>query len=43
MTVLLGLLGFVLVLDISALTGWAPSTRDGHDWHRADAAEVPRR
>jgi len=34
MLVLLALLAFFLVLDISALTGWAPSTRDGRDWNR---------
>lgn len=35
MTVVLGLLAFLLILDVAALTGWAPSTHDSRDWHRA--------
>lgn len=42
MIVVLGLLAFVLLLDIAALAGWAPSTRDGLDWRRS-TADRPRR
>jgi len=38
MTVLLGLLAFFLILDVAALTGWAPSTHDSRDWRRAGDA-----
>jgi len=38
MIVVLGLLLFLLVLNVAALTGWAPSTRDGRDWQPAGAA-----
>jgi len=32
MTVVLGLLAFLLVLNVAALSGWAPNTSDGRDW-----------
>ncbi len=42
MTVILALVLFALLLDVAALTGWAPSTRDGGDWHRADSSRARR-
>jgi hypothetical protein len=37
MIVVLGLLLFLVVLDLAALTGRAPSTRDAHDWERTNS------
>lgn len=32
MEIVIFLVALFLVLDVAALTGWAPDTRDGRDW-----------
>lgn len=37
MGMIIFLVAMVLLLDLAALKGWAPDTRDGRDWTTADA------
>jgi hypothetical protein len=36
MLIPLTLLAIFVLLDVAALAGWAPCTRDGRDWTTAD-------
>jgi hypothetical protein len=37
MEILIVLLGIFILLDIAALKGWAPDTRDSRDWNVPNA------
>ena len=40
MEILILLLGIFILLDVAALKGWAPDTRDNRDWNVPNGAPV---